>query len=147
MTRLRSTIAVIALAAALALPCSAAAKEKLTASPTTVAFGKTLTLRGTGWPVIEFCKRQVTLLLKTSQNSFRIGTVRTRTSGRFTFRWVPRRARVGAGKLARGCTDALRERQRRFARDQARDRAHPHHGLNACAPRAERLHSTSTCRT
>ncbi len=97
VTRLRNIVVLAALAAVLALPGTAAAKEKLTASPTTVSFGETLVLRGTGWPVIEFCRRQVTLSLKSSQNSFRIGTVRTRPNGRFSFRWLPRRARVGAG--------------------------------------------------
>jgi hypothetical protein len=86
------------LATALASPASANAAERLSASPSTVAFGQTLTLQGRGWPVIEFCSRKVHLSLNSSQNSFRIGTARTRTNGKFTFHWVPRRARVGAGR-------------------------------------------------
>ena len=48
--------------------------------------------------MIEFCSRTVRLSLRSDQNAFRIGTVRVRDSGRFRFEWVPRRAKVGAGR-------------------------------------------------
>jgi hypothetical protein len=73
------------------------AKERVSAAPRPVHFGETLTVMGGGWPVIEFCSRNVRISLTTSQQGFRIGTAHVRASGRFTFRWVPRRSRVGAG--------------------------------------------------
>jgi hypothetical protein len=39
----------------------------------------------------------VRISLRTSQNAVRIGTATVATTGRFTFRWVPRRSKVGAG--------------------------------------------------
>ena len=53
--------ALLMLATALAWPAPADAKEKLTASPSVVTFGQTLAIRGSGWPVIEFCSRKVRL--------------------------------------------------------------------------------------
>jgi 5-hydroxyisourate hydrolase-like protein (transthyretin family) len=47
--------------------------------------------------VIEFCSRKVRLSLTTSQQAFKIATVRTRDDGRFTFSYVPRKSKVGAG--------------------------------------------------
>jgi hypothetical protein len=90
-----ATALVVLAAVAAAAPASAA--PRLTATPSTVRFGHTLTIRGTGWPVIEFCRRRVRLSLQSDQNAFRIATVDVRTSGRFVRRWVPRRSRVGAG--------------------------------------------------
>ncbi len=86
---------VVVLAAA--FPAVADAKQRIVATPPVVAFGKTLTVRGAGWPVIEFCSRKVRISLRTSQNSFRIGTATVGTNGHFTFRWVPRRSKVGGG--------------------------------------------------
>lgn len=82
---------------AAAFPAVAEAKQRIVATPPVVAFGKTLTVRGAGWPVIEFCSRKVRISLRTSQNSFRIGSAKVSITGRFTFRWVPRRSKVGAG--------------------------------------------------
>jgi hypothetical protein len=87
----------IALAALALTPAVAEAKQQIVATPPVVPFGKTLTVRGSGWPVIEFCSRKVRISLRTSQNSLRIGTATVSTSGRFKFRWVPRRSKVGAG--------------------------------------------------
>ena len=47
--------------------------------------------------MIEFCSRRVRISLRTSQNAFRIGAATVDATGRFTFRWVPRRSKVGAG--------------------------------------------------
>jgi hypothetical protein len=93
----RRVLFVIALVL-LATPGSASAAPTVKARPSVVGFGETLTIRGSGWPVIEFCSRNVRLSLRSAQNAFRIGTVRTRTNGRFTFRFVPRRSQVGAGR-------------------------------------------------
>ena len=54
-------------------------------------------IKGRGWPVIEFCSRNVRILLRSDQNAVRIGTARTSRRGRFRFEWVPRRREVGAG--------------------------------------------------
>jgi hypothetical protein len=78
-----------------AFPSLAQARQRVAASPSAVGVGQPLTIRGSGWPVIEFCSRNVRLSLRGGQNAFRIGTVRTRLNGRFSFRFIPRR--VGAG--------------------------------------------------
>ena len=72
-------------------------------------------VKGKGWPVIEFCSRTVRLSLRSDQNAFRIGTTRVGDRGRLRFEWVPRRAKVGAGRWTAGGADALRERQGRLA--------------------------------
>ena len=90
-------VLLVALCAAGPLVTGAAAKQRVSASPNPVAFGDTLVVKGRGWPVIEFCSRTVRLSLRSGQNAFRIGTVRTRLSGRFRFEWIPRRAKVGRG--------------------------------------------------
>jgi hypothetical protein len=88
----------VALAVArLGAPSSAAAKPRVTASPNPVAFGEKLTVKGRGWPVIEFCSRTVRLSLRSDQNAFPIGTDRVGLRGRFRFTWVPRRSEVGRG--------------------------------------------------
>jgi hypothetical protein len=69
----------------------------VTAEPNPVRFGETLTIRGRGWPVIEFCSRTVRLSLRSDQNAFRIGRDRVGLRGRFRFTWVPRRSEVGRG--------------------------------------------------
>ena len=38
------------------------------------------------------------LSLRSDQNAFRIGTVRVGDRGRLRFEWIPRRAKVGAGR-------------------------------------------------
>ena len=76
----------------------AAAKQSITATPNPVEFGQTVVIKGLGWPVIEFCSRTVRMSLRSDQNAFRIGRVRTRDNGRFRFEWIPRRAQVGAGR-------------------------------------------------
>jgi hypothetical protein len=86
-----------ALAGGLALPVSAAAAPRVTATPNPMPFGKTLIVKGRGWPVIEFCSRTVRLSLRSDQNAFRIGRDRVGPRGRFRFTWVPRRDEVGRG--------------------------------------------------
>ena len=83
--------------AALAAPAAAQAKPRVTAIPNPTAFGETLTVKGRGWPVIEFCSRTVRLSLRSDQNAFRIGTDTVGPRGRFRFKWVPRRSEVGRG--------------------------------------------------
>jgi hypothetical protein len=89
-----------ALAVLLALPAAASSQvdPRITAKPRSVDFGERLTVRGRGWPVIEFCSRTVRIALQSDQNAFRIGVVRVGTRGRFTFRHRIRRSEVGAGR-------------------------------------------------
>jgi hypothetical protein len=94
----RRTAVLFAVIACLAPAAPAAAKPRISASPNPVAFGETLVVKGRGWPVIEFCSRRVRLSLRSAQNALRIGTIWTRLNGRFRFEWIPRRARVGAGR-------------------------------------------------
>jgi hypothetical protein len=96
MRRAACLVALLALCGS-AQAAAGAAKEKVTASPRPVHFGQTLTVRGSNWPVIEFCRRKVKLTLTTSQQAFRIGAAHVRDDGTFTFHYVPRKAKVGAG--------------------------------------------------
>jgi hypothetical protein len=88
---------IFALAAVAPFPALADASQQIVARPSLVRFGHTLIVKGSGWPVIEFCSRKVRLSLSTSQNAVAIGTVRVKDNGRFRFKWVPRRSKVGAG--------------------------------------------------
>jgi hypothetical protein len=76
---------------------AATATPRVTATPNPVPFGETLSVKGRGWPVIEFCSRTVRLSLRSDQNAFRIGTDEVGRRGRFRFTWVPRRRDVGRG--------------------------------------------------
>lgn len=76
----------------------AAAAPRLSAQPNPVRFGHQLTIRGQGWPVIEFCRRHVRLSLRSDQNAVVIATARIGDDGRFVKRWTPRRSAVGAGR-------------------------------------------------
>jgi hypothetical protein len=88
------TVALV-LIATLAAPTIAHAQERLTVSPGSVGVGQPLTIRGSGWPVIEFCSRNVHLSLRGGQQLFGIGTARTNLNGRFTFPFVTRNVGVG----------------------------------------------------
>jgi hypothetical protein len=87
-----------ALLACLGTAAPAAARQSVSASPNPIHYGQPLIVKGKGWPVIEFCSRTVRLSLRSDQNAFRIGKARVGEGGRFRFRWVPHRARVGAGR-------------------------------------------------
>jgi hypothetical protein len=87
----------VVLAAWATTASAAAAAPRVTAAPNPVPFGETLTVKGRGWPVIEFCSRTVRLSLRSDQNAFRIGADRVNTRGRFRFTWTPRRDEVGRG--------------------------------------------------
>ena len=80
----------------------AATPISVTASPKTVSGGQTVTLRGSGWGVIEFCKPHVTLSLRRSPplTALVIANVSLRTapktSGTFGASWtVPRTVHSG----------------------------------------------------
>jgi hypothetical protein len=85
----------LVLTTTLAAPVLAQAQERLTVSPGSVGVGQPITNRGSGWPVIEFCSRNVHLSLRGGQQLFGIGTARTNLNGRFTFPFVTRIVGVG----------------------------------------------------
>ena len=86
-----------ALAAAVA---PAAGGPRLAASPAAAQYGRVQTIRGSGWPVIEFCSRQVRLALLRPGQAKVVGFTRTRTNGSWSFAWTPRRAKVAPGYWA-----------------------------------------------
>jgi hypothetical protein len=88
----------LAVVTSLAWAAPALARQSIAASPNPVHFGETQVVTGKGWPVIEFCSRTVRLSLRSDQNAFRLGTTRVGDRGRLRFKWIPRRAKVGAGR-------------------------------------------------
>jgi len=90
------TAAVIAGAAAVA-PATASAAPSITAAPKTVNHTAIQTVRGRGWPVIEFCSRTIRVSVRSAQNSAPVAQRHIRANGRFTFRWIPQNKNVGAG--------------------------------------------------
>ena len=85
-------------AACLAAAAPAAAAPRISVAPNPVDREQTQTVRGRGWPVIEFCKRRVRITLRSDQNAVRLGFAAVRSSGRFRFEWSPDAANVGAGE-------------------------------------------------
>ena len=84
---------------ALALPATAAAGPPfLKVTPNRIHLGDTTTIRGTQWPVIEFCKRRVRLRLESDQNAVLIGFTRIKDNGRFSRSFTPRKGKIGAGR-------------------------------------------------
>ena len=72
----------------------AATPIKVTVSPHTASHGQRVTLRGSGWGVIEFCTSRVTLTLKRAAplKPLPVATVKLRTgatnSGTFSTTWA-----------------------------------------------------------
>jgi hypothetical protein len=84
---------------ALAAPATAAAGPPfLKVTPNRIHLGETTTIKGTQWPVIEFCKRRVRLRLESDQNAVLIGFTRIKDNGRFTRRFTPQQGQIGAGR-------------------------------------------------
>lgn len=86
-------LVLLALLAA-SVPAASQPGPSLSVAPNPVNFGQTVVIKGKRWPVIEFCSRTVRLSLRSAQNAVPLGTKRVR----FRFEWVPRRAKVGAGR-------------------------------------------------
>jgi hypothetical protein len=95
---MRWTVALLPLAASLVVAAPAAAAPRISASPKAVDRDAEQTVKGRGWPVIEFCRRRVRISLRSDQNAVRLGSTRVRPSGRFTFRWTPEDRGVGPGR-------------------------------------------------
>src|SRR5215210_6706535 len=89
-------ILLIVAAALLAAPAGAAAAPRIEVAPLAVDADAEQTVRGRGWPVIEFCSRRVRIRLVSAQNLVTLGRVRVSDRGRFTFRWTPDDENVGA---------------------------------------------------
>ena len=82
---------------AAAAPPIAEAAQRITATPQTVKRTDIQTVRGRGWPVIEFCSRTVRVSVRSAQNSAPIAQRHIRDTGRFTFRWIPKNKNIGKG--------------------------------------------------
>jgi hypothetical protein len=93
------TLALLPLAAAalLAAPATAASPPFLKVTPKRIHLGETTTIKGTQWPVIEFCKRRVRLRLESDQNAVLIGFTRVSDNGRFSRNFTPKKGKIGAG--------------------------------------------------
>jgi hypothetical protein len=89
-------VALIALVL-VALPAAAEAAQRISATPKTVQRADVQTVRGRGWPVIEFCSRTIRVAVRSAQNLVPIAQRHIRADGRFTFRWIPRNKNVGPG--------------------------------------------------
>jgi hypothetical protein len=98
---MRRLAVIFALAACFALVFAVAAPAAgppiLKATPRTVHLGHTVTIRGSQWPVIEFCKRSVRLRLESAQNAVLIGFSHISDGGRFTRHFTPQAGKIGTG--------------------------------------------------
>jgi len=90
--------AALAFAVALVAAAPAAAAPQIDVTPRVVDRDETQTVKGRGWPVIEFCEREVVILLKSDQNRVRLDDARVRRSGRFRFEWNADEENVGSGR-------------------------------------------------
>jgi hypothetical protein len=93
------TLALLPLAALLAAPAAAsAAPPFLKVTPNRIHLGETTTIKGSQWPVIEFCTRRVRLRLESPQNAVLIGFTRIKDNGRFSRNFTPKKNTIGAGR-------------------------------------------------
>jgi hypothetical protein len=83
--------------AAVGVPAAGAAAQRVTATPKTVNRTAIQTVRGSGWPVIEFCSRTIRVFVKSPQNVAPIAQRHVTDNGRFAFRWVPKNKNIGRG--------------------------------------------------
>jgi hypothetical protein len=97
MRPIAALTAVVLAGIALAVPPVADAVQTIAASPKTVKRTDVQTVRGRGWPVIEFCSRTVRVFVRSAQNSAPIAQRHIRDDGRFTFRWIPKNKNIGRG--------------------------------------------------
>jgi hypothetical protein len=79
------------------VPAAAAAAQRISATPKTVARTAVQTVHGRGWPVIEFCSRTIRVSVRSAQNSAPIAQRHIGDNGRFTFRWIPKNKNIGRG--------------------------------------------------
>jgi hypothetical protein len=89
--------AVITVGAVAAAAPVADAVQTITATPKTVKRTDVQTVRGRGWPVIEFCSRTIRASVQSAQNAVPIAQRHIGDNGRFTFRWIPKNKNVAKG--------------------------------------------------
>ena len=94
----RATALTAAVIASLAAAAGAQAAQSISADPARVGSADVQTVRGRGWPVIEFCSRTVRVSVRSAQNSAPIAQRHVSDSGRFSFRWVPKNKNIGPGR-------------------------------------------------
>jgi hypothetical protein len=107
----------------LAIPSAAQNSQSITATPKTVKRTDIQTVRGRGWPVIEFCSRTVRVFVRSAQNSAPIAQRHIRADGRFTFRWIPKNKNIGRGDwrlVARMRCESGKDGSRFFVRASTR---------------------------
>jgi hypothetical protein len=97
MRPIAALTAVVLAGVAHAATAAGQTNQTITASPKTVKRTDVQTVRGRGWPVIEFCSRTVRVFVRSAQNSAPIAQRHIRDTGRFTFRWIPRNKNIGKG--------------------------------------------------
>jgi len=93
-----ATALTAAVIASLITAAGAQAAQSITADPIRVDHDATQTVRGRGWPVIEFCSRTVRVFVVSAQNSAPIAQRHVSAAGRFSFRWVPDNRNIGPGR-------------------------------------------------
>ena len=93
----RSTALTAAVLASLITAAGAQAAQSISADPPRVDRADIQTVRGRGWPVIEFCSRTIRARVVSAQNSAPIAQRHIGDDGRFTFRWIPKNKGVGKG--------------------------------------------------
>jgi hypothetical protein len=96
--RIATLTAAVFAGLALAATPTAGAAQTITATPKSVDRADVQTVRGVGWPVIEFCSRTIRVSVRSAQNFAPIAQRHIRANGRFSFRWVPRNKNVGPGR-------------------------------------------------
>jgi hypothetical protein len=97
MRRLAVVILASCFVLGFAVAAPAAGPPVLKVKPRTVHLGHPVTIRGTQWPVIEFCKRTVRLRLESAQNAVLIGFSHISDGGRFTRQFTPKKGKTGTG--------------------------------------------------
>jgi hypothetical protein len=93
-----ATALTAAVIASLITVAGAQAAQSITADPIRVDRTDVQTVRGRGWPVIEFCSRTVRVSVVSAQNSAPVAQRHVSDSGRFSFRWIPKNKNVGPGR-------------------------------------------------
>ena len=97
MRRIAALTAAVLAGITAAAPATAQAAPRISATPQTIDRTDVQTVRGFGWPVIEFCSRTIRVSVRSAQNSVPIAQRHIRDTGRFTFRWIPRNKNIGRG--------------------------------------------------
>lgn len=76
---------------------AAPAPQRISADPAVLNSDEVQTVRGRGWPVIEFCSRTVRVSVRSAQNAAPVAQRHVSDQGRFRFRWIPDNKNIGPG--------------------------------------------------